>query len=88
MHEPSLIRDGTVTSHKYIIGNRLSEDFDLQDVSDDLFRFAIDVRMDEGDMVVARDDVSERRESLLDPLDGDWIWKGIPKMLKLLVIRC
>jgi len=55
-----MVRDGTITSHKDIIGDRLSEHFDLQDVGNDLLRFAIEVWMHEGDVVVTRDDVSER----------------------------
>jgi len=88
VYKPPLVCDSTITSHKDIVGDRLSEDFDLQDVSNDFLCFAIDVWMYEGDVVVACDDVSERRQSLLYPLNGDGIWKGVSKMLKFLVSCC
>jgi len=61
VHESSLVRDGTITSHEDIIGDRLSEDFDLQHVSNDFLSFAINIWVYEGDIVVACDDVSEGR---------------------------
>jgi hypothetical protein len=61
VHESSLVRDGTITSHQDIIGDCLPEDFDLQHVGNNLLGFAINVWMYEGDVVVARDDVSEGR---------------------------
>lgn len=71
MYEPSLVRDGAITSHKDIIGDCLPEDFDLQHVGNDLLGFAINVWVYESDVVVTRDDISEGRQSLLYPLDGD-----------------
>ena len=59
MDEPSLVRDRAITAHKDVISNRLPENFDLENVSDDFFCLAVNVRVDEGDVVVAGDDVSE-----------------------------
>lgn len=61
MHQASLIGDGTVASDEHVIGDGLAENFDLEHIGDDLFCFPIHVRVDKGDIVVARDDVSERR---------------------------
>ena len=38
-----MIRDGAVTPHEDIIGDRLPEDLDLQDVGNYLLGFAVDV---------------------------------------------
>jgi hypothetical protein len=43
--------------------------------------------MHECDMIVARDNVAERGEALLDALEGDSVWEGIAKVLELLVRR-
>ena len=61
MHESSLVRDCAITSHEDIIGDCLSEDFNLQYVGNDLLGLAINVWVYEGDVVVTRDDVSESR---------------------------
>ena len=39
-------------------------------------------------MVVTRDDVPEGGQSFLYPLDGDRIRKGVPEVLKLLIVCC
>jgi len=61
VYESSLVRYSAITSHEDIIGDRLSEDLDLQHVGDDLLGLAINVRVHEGDIVVTRDDVPEGR---------------------------
>ena len=71
MNESPLVRDGAITSNEDIVGDRLSEDFDLQHVGDDLLGFAIDVWVYKGDVVITRDDVPEGGQSLFYPLDGD-----------------
>ena len=71
VHEAALIRDGTIASDENIIGDGLAEHFDLEDVCDDLFCLPIDVGVNERDIVVARYNVAERGETLLDALDPD-----------------
>ena len=55
---------------------------------DDLLGLAIDIRVHEGDVVVARDDVPQCGEPLFDALDGDGVGEGVPEVLELLVGRC
>jgi hypothetical protein len=60
MDDPTLICDRRVTAHKDIVGDGLPENLDFEHVGDNLFGFPIDIRMHESDVVVARDDISER----------------------------
>lgn len=71
MYETALVCDGTITSDEDVVGDGLAEYFDLEDVCDDFFRFAVDVGVDECDVVVAGDDVAESGETLLDALYAD-----------------
>jgi hypothetical protein len=87
MDEPSLVRDRAVRAYEDVVGDRLTEDLDLEDVRDDLLRLAVDVRVYERDMIVARDNVAERGETLLDTLEGDSVWEGVADVLELLVRR-
>lgn len=87
MYKPALVRDRAIAAHQDVIGDGLSEDLDLEDIGDDLLGLAVDVWVDEGDVVVARDDVSERGESLFYPLDRDGVWQRVSQVLELLV-RC
>ena len=84
MDEATLIAKSTVGADKDVAGDGLAEDFDTEDVGDDLLSLAIQIGMDEGDIVVASDDVSEGRETLLDSLDGNLIGQAVPQMLELL----
>ena len=87
MDESSLVRDRAVRADEDIFGDGLAEDLDLEDIRDDLLRLAVDVGMHERDMVVACDNVTERREALLDTLKGDGVWEGVTEVLELLVRR-
>ena len=69
MNEPALVRDGAIAANENVIGDRLSEDLNFEHVRDDFLRLAIDVGMNERDVVVARDHVAQRREPLFDALD-------------------
>jgi hypothetical protein len=59
MHNPALVRDHTIASNKDIVRNCLTEDLDLEHIRDDLLCLSVNVGVDEGDIVVAGDDVSE-----------------------------
>lgn len=85
MHQTALIRDRTVAPHQNVVGDCLPEHLDLEDICDDLFCFPIDIWMDESDIVVTCDDISEGRKSFFNSLDGDGVWEGVAQMLELLV---
>ena len=61
MYETALIADDTITSNEDVISDSLSEDLDLEDICDDFFGFTVNVWMDEGDIIVACNHVSEGR---------------------------
>lgn len=85
MHEATLVGDGTIASDEDVVGDGLAEDVDLEHVCDDFLGLAIEIGVYECDVVVAGDDVSECGETLLDALDGDCVWEGIPEVLEFLV---
>ena len=87
MNQRSLIRNSTITPHQDIIRYRLSKHFHLEDVGDDFFRFAIDVGVHEGDVVVAGYDVSERAESFFDSLERDRRGERVSQVLEFLIRR-
>ena len=87
MDEAALVRDCTIRADEDVVRDRLTEDFDFEDVRDDLLRLAVDVRVHQRDMVVARDHVSERREPLFDALERDGVRERVSQVLQLLVGR-
>ena len=87
MDETALVGDRAVRADKDIVRDRLAEDFDFEHVCDDLLRLAVPVRVHQGDMVVARNDVAERREPFFDALECDRVRKRVAQVLQLLVSR-
>ena len=83
--EGALVAYPAVTPDEDVVGNGLPEDFDLEDVGDDLFGLAVNVGVDEGDIVVAGDDVAEGRQAFLDALDGDLLGQRVADVLQFLV---
>ena len=53
MYQTTLIRQGTVRSDENVGGDGLSENFDFEGIGDDFFRFTVNIRVDERDVVVA-----------------------------------
>lgn len=80
-----LVRESTVAPDQHVAGNSLAEHLDLEGVGNDLLRLPVDVGVHERDIVVARDHVTERRETLLDTLDGDTGRERVAEVLELLV---
>ena len=85
MHEPPPITQTEVTPDQHVLRDRLPEDLDAEHVRDELLRLALHVRMHERDVVVARDDVAQRAEALLDALDPDGARQRVAQVLQLLV---
>ena len=63
MHDAALVRESHVRAHEHVVGDGLAEDFDAQDVGDYFFGFALEVWVDEGDVVVGDDYVAEGGEA-------------------------
>jgi hypothetical protein len=87
VNKSTLVAQSTVRPDEDIVRDRLPEDLDLEDVGDDLLRLTVNVRVDERDVVVACNDVSEGRETLLDALDSYGRREGVPEVLEFLVGR-
>lgn len=88
MYEAALVCYRAVAAHQDVVCDRLTENLDFQDIGDDLFCFAVDVWVDEGDVVIACNNISECGESLFDSLDGYGLGEGISQVLELLVGSC
>lgn len=71
MHQRALVTDAAVAPDEDVVRDGLAEDLDLEYVGDDLLRLAVNVGVHERDVVVARDDVAQRRQALLDSLQCD-----------------
>jgi hypothetical protein len=73
VYEGALVAQNGVRADEVLIGDVTSENFDLENVVDDLLGFLVDVGVDESHVVVACDDVAQRRQTLLDALDYDGV---------------
>lgn len=80
-----MIRENAVASDERVSSNRLTEDLHAEDVRHNLLRFlhgkrtpkayAIQIGMEESDVVVAGNQIAERRQTLVDALYDDLIGK-------------
>lgn len=73
VHEAALVAERHVRAYQHVVGNSLTEHLDAQHVGYDLLRLALQVRVNQGDVVVADYHVPEGRQALLDALDPDLI---------------
>ena len=85
MDHTSLVGEFAVRSDEDLARNGLAKDLDPEDVADELLRLSIDIWVDEGDVVVAGDAVTEGGESLVDALDDYLVRKRVSHVLELLV---
>ena len=85
MHQTALVAQAHVRAHKHIVRDRLAEHLHPQDVGNDFLRLALEVRVDEGNVVVGGNDVAEGREALLDALDAHAVGERVAQVLQLLV---
>jgi hypothetical protein len=77
-------RDG-VRANERVLSDASAEGLHAEHITDDFLGFAGDVGVDEGDVVVAADAVSEGRETLLDALDLDGVGQRVSNVLQFLV---
>jgi hypothetical protein len=52
MDDTTLVGQGHVRAYEDVVGDGLAEDFDSKDISDYFFGFALEIGVDEGNMVV------------------------------------
>ena len=83
MNQATLVGQHAVASDESVSGNRLSENLHTQHVGDDFLRLPIQVRVHDRNVVVAGNEVSQRRETLINATNHDIIGKRITDVLKL-----
>ena len=71
VHETTLIRDRAITSNKNVFCNCLPENLNLEDISNNFFGLPVYIWVDHGDVIVARDNISQCRETFFDTLNRD-----------------
>ena len=59
MDDSSLVGECHIGSDQDVVGNGLTENFDAENISDDLLGFALNIWVDKCNMVVTDDYVSE-----------------------------
>lgn len=79
------IAQAHVRANKHVVSNCLSENLDTQNVGNDLLGLTLQIRVNEGDVVVAANDIAEGRETLFDTLNLDVVGYAVAQMLQLLV---
>jgi hypothetical protein len=60
-YKSALVAEGTITSYTYVPSNSLSEYFDTKNIPNDLLRLPLNVRVNQRNIVIASDDIAERR---------------------------
>mmetsp|Transcript_1507 Transcript_1507/g.9262 ORF Transcript_1507/g.9262 Transcript_1507/m.9262 type:complete len:622 (-) Transcript_1507:158-2023(-) len=85
MHDAAFVGEPAVGAGEYFARDGLSEHFDAQHVGHEFFGFTIHVGMDECDVIVACDAVSQRREPFVDPLHHHVFRQGVPHVHQLLI---
>jgi hypothetical protein len=87
MHNAALIAQRHVASRQHVVGDRLPEHLDAQYICYDFLSFALNVRVHEGNVVVATYYVAEGWETLFNPLYLDGVGYWVAQMLQFLVRR-
>lgn len=74
MNQSSLVAQRAVAAHEDVGGDSLPENLDFEYIGDDLLCLSVDVRVHEGNVVVACDHIPEGGESLLNSLERNRVW--------------
>ena len=85
MDDGALIGDGAVGPNEGIPSDGVPENLNPEGIGNDLLGVTVEVRVDEGDVVVGGDNVPEGGETLLNALDNNLVGKGVPEVHQLLV---
>ena len=87
MHQAAFVREEAVAANKWLASDGSLEGFHAEHVLHDLLSHLVDLGVQQRYVVVAGDDISERRESFFDPLDADGVGEGVADHLKFHVGR-
>ena len=81
-----IIKD-TIGSDEHIISDGMSEDLDIEHIADDLLGLLVQIGVHQSHVVIAGNDISERRETLLDTPHTYRIRQAVSQVLQLLIGR-
>ena len=92
MNETTLVGENTVATHESITGNRLTEDLNSQNISDNFLSFllcklyriityTIEIGVQESNVVVTSNEIAQRRKTFVNTLNNDFIRKRITDVL-------
>lgn len=83
--ESAAVRERAERADERVARDGLAEDLDAEDVADDFFCFSVELGVHQRHVVVARDDIAERGETLFNALNHDFVGEAITEHLQLLV---
>jgi len=83
--ENTFVGRASVRANEGVFSDRSTEGLDSEDVADDFFSLAGEISVDQGNVVVGADAVTEGGEALFNALDLDGIGKRVAEMLELLI---
>lgn len=85
MDQTSIVAYHTVSAYQQVICHWISENLNTQCVSYDFFSLFVEVRVDEGNIVITSDAVSKGWEFLLNSYHFDSLRKWVTDVSKLVV---
>lgn len=83
--DSTLVAERAVRPDQHVLGDGLAEHLDAEDIGNDLLRLALNVGVHQRNVVVAANDVAQRRQTLFHPLDLDRVGDRVPDVLQFLV---
>ena len=85
MNDAALIGEQRVAADENAIGNGLPKALDVQCIREDLFGFLVQIGMDESDVIVAGNDIAQRRQTLFAPSEANVVRQRITNVLQFLI---
>ena len=85
MNDATLIGEQRIAADENAIGDGLSKALDVQCIREDLFGFLVQIGMDERDVIVAGNDISQRRQTLFAPSQTNVVRQRIANVLQFLI---
>lgn len=77
MNQSALVAEGTIAANQYITGDSFAKHLNLQRVGNNFLSFAVNVGMNQSNVIIARNNIAQCTKTLFNSLNGNRIWKGI-----------
>ena len=87
VNESTIVGKASIRSDEGDTTDGVTEDFDAEDVSDNLLSLAVQIRVNEGDVVVASNHVTKSRKLLLNSLNDNLVRESVTDVHHFLVGR-